>query len=695
MALVRSRGVSVLTTIAIQIVLAVGTMLGHQLISDPAHLSALGHLGETFSAGARHLDDYSSPAPARFHDVASFLLGCGLLLWLAVETLACTLRRAALAGFPLLLALTVPITVLVDRLPLWVLAGCLLGYLLMIACDHATRTNAWGRRVHTDSRGTSGVLPGAGLVVITLGCALLLAAALPLGQGLSQAQGSRQAGGDINLGSPMIDLHRDLVLRTHTPMITARTNDADPSYLTLTVLDEFTGNQWKTSARVLPPTNSVNGNFPGAPGISPTQAGTDTNWSFALAHTLRTRWLPVPAPVLQLRVPDGDWRYDSRTLDVADVSPSGSSGGLVYTARAFHPDYSAQSLNAAGPPVGDLLDGMTNLPTNFPAVIRRKAKEVTQGASTEFNKLVALQQWFRETGGFRYSTEPGPGSGMALLARFVTTDKVGYCEQFAAAMAVMGRSLGIPSRVVVGFLRPTGKAPSPDSVEFTSDDLHAWPQFYFAGYGWITFDPTPPSRTGAAPSYARHQVHDTTPQSQPTQTAKPLPAPTKAPAPKTTTPQSGSTHDSDHAVPWWLAIPVLLIAAAAIPNLVRRAQRRRRLRQEAALDFAIGCWEELRATAADLDIVWPERGTIRSTLQEIASLSTEPDARRELFWLAGLLERVWYAPAPAVSTTERERALAAVTTWREEMRAAASPRAAGRARWLPASIRDRSRVLTQ
>ena len=695
MALVRSRGISAIATTLIAIALALGTLAGYQVALDPSHWSALGQLGDVFPAGARHLDDYSSPAPARFHDVATFLFGCGLLLWLAIDTLACTLRRAALAGFPLLLALTVPITVLVDRLPLWVLVGCLLGYLLMVACNHALVTNAWGRLITTRSRTAGGVLPGFLLVVVTLACALLLAAALPLGQGLSQQQGGRRAGGSLDLGSPLLDLHRDLVLRTHTPMITATTNDPDPAYLTLTVLDQFTGNEWKSSARVLPPANSVNGNFPGAPGISPTQAGTDTNWAFVLASTLRTRWLPIPAPVVRLQVPKGDWRYDSRTLDVADVAPASSSGGLAYSADAFHPDYSSQALNAAGPPVGDLLDGMTDLPPKLPAVIGRKAKEVTRGADTEFNKLVALQQWFRETGGFRYSTEPGPGSGMALLARFITTDKVGYCEQFAAAMAVMARSLGIPSRVVVGFLRPTGKAPAKGAIEFTSDDLHAWPQFYFAGYGWITFDPTPASRTGSAPSYARHQVKRTETPSQPAPTPATVPTPTKAPTPKTATHQTDTASDTGHSVPWWLAAPVLLIVAAAVPNLVRRSQRRRRLRREEAIDFAIGCWEELRATATDLDLVWPERGTIRSTLQEIASLSSDPTARRELLWLSELLERVWYAPMPVLDAGDRQRAIAAVDAWHAEMAAAASPRAVGRARWLPSSIRDRSRVLTR
>lgn len=691
MALVRDRGLPTAAVIGLECLLAAGVLVGYQVITDPAHWSALHHLGETLTGGAHHLDDYSSPAPARLHDIGTFLLACALLLWAAVDTLGCTLRRPALTGFPLLLALTVPITVLDGRLPVWVLCGCIGSYLLVIATAHALHSATWGRAITAGMRRAPTAMPALGLVAVTLGCALVVSAALPLGHGISHAQGARDAGSDLDLGSPMLDLRRNLVQRTHTPMVTASTDDPDPSYLTLTVLDQFTGKTWRASPRILPPTNSVNGEFPEDPGLSPTQAGENTSWTFALAPTLRTRWLPIPTPVTKIRVLEGDWRYDARTLDVADVSSSGSSGGLEYTVNAFHPHFSAQMLDEAGPPVGPDTDGMTGLPKTLPAVIARTTRTVTRGAGTELNQLVALQRWFRESGGFRYSTRPAPGSGMALLARFITTDKVGYCEQFAAAMAVMARTLGIPSRVVVGFLRPTGRAPSRNAVEFTSDDLHAWPEFYFAGAGWVRFDPTPGTRSGTAPAYTQHLVRhqSTLPQAVPTR------APTKRPSPHpATAPQqdTGST-GSGGSVPWWLVIPVLLVLACAVPALLRGAQRRSRLHRESAADLMIGCWEELRASALDLGLAWPSHGTIRSTLLEVGSHSADPAAGRELRWLAGVLERIWYAPSIDLTDADRARAVAVVETWRRELAAAVTPRAVNRARWLPASLLDRSQVL--
>ena len=65
-------------------------------------------------------------------------------------------------------------------------------------------------------------------------------------------------------------------------------------------------------------------------------------------------------------------------------------------------------------------------------------------------------------------------------------------------MAMMARVVGIPSRVSVGFLPGDRDG---DSWEVSIRDMHAWPELYFAGYGWVRFEPTPASVTGAAPSW--------------------------------------------------------------------------------------------------------------------------------------------------------------------------------------------------
>ncbi|PYV16326.1 MAG: hypothetical protein DMG21_12045, partial [Acidobacteria bacterium] len=77
--------------------------------------------------------------------------------------------------------------------------------------------------------------------------------------------------------------------------------------------------------------------------------------------------------------------------------------------------------------------------------------------------------------------------------------KAGYCEYFAAAMAVMLRTVGIPTRIVNGFQTGVYNALGHDYV-VRARDAHSWVEVYFNGFGWIPFDPTPPdpNETGAA-----------------------------------------------------------------------------------------------------------------------------------------------------------------------------------------------------
>jgi hypothetical protein len=101
---------------------------------------------------------------------------------------------------------------------------------------------------------------------------------------------------------------------------------------------------------------------------------------------------------------------------------------------------------------------------------------------------------------FTYSLDVPALRGDDALQRFVLEDRVGYCEYFATAMAVMLRASGIPARVAVGFLPgAVTLAADPeagrDLTEFTvsTEDAHAWVEVLFPGYGWVTFEPTPRS----------------------------------------------------------------------------------------------------------------------------------------------------------------------------------------------------------
>ena len=197
---------------------------------------------------------------------------------------------------------------------------------------------------------------------------------------------------------------------------------------------------------------------------------------------------------------------------------------------------------------------MTALPDNLPAVVEQRAKEVTRGATSNFEKAVALQDWFRHDGGFRYSLSQRDGSGMDLLADFITNDRVGYCEQFAAAMAAMGRTLGIPSRVVVGFLHGTEQQDG--RILYTSDDRHAWPEMYFSGVGWVRFEPTPSQRAGATPAWTRQDLGIADPSAAPSDISTPRDKPETSAAAA----EHKNTKSDGSSVPLW---PVVALGCPA------------------------------------------------------------------------------------------------------------------------------------
>lgn len=684
-------------------VLVIGTWFAPGHVPSP---HALDQLATTMHRGSDELDRYVSPAPARFTAVAPFLTGCTALLALGIDLLACGLRRPPLAGLPLLLAVTVPISVLTQRLSPWVFMAVAALFLALIAAQHDEQLRGWGRPVDRSGDPTDAMaseparrprrLVAAKIGAVTIAAGLLLPLAVPVGEaGFGIGGGHGGDGGNgvqgTTLVNPLIELHSALLRESHTPMVYVHTNDTDPSYLQLTVLDQFTPTEWKPGPRQLPPGNAVDDGLPPPSGIGPDQGGSSSRWQLRLADTFVTTWLPTPSPAFSIEVP-GDWRYDPTTLDVSNVGRHDASEGLRYRATAFTPSYDAAALAAAGTPVGSAVSGMTDLPRGLPRVIRQRAHQVTAGATTEYAQVVALQRWFRSTGGFRYSTKPAPGSGMTLLANFITTDKVGYCEQFAAAMAVMARVLGIPSRIVVGYLRPTGAIGGTGNYLFTSDDLHAWPQFYFAGSGWVTFDPTPAVRTGTVPTYANGQVrtHHNVPSSK--ASAVPSTRPTTSARHPAPTPGAASSPGAAPTSYWWAWTLLVLVALAlaAAPALLRVRQRHRRLAATDAVGLASGAWLELRATALDHRIGWAEGRSPRQALALLRSRVTSDVAMvADLDRLCAFVERARYGRTLVASEAEVAEIRRIVEEWLTLIRTQVSPATARRARLLPPTILER------
>ena len=124
-------------------------------------------------------------------------------------------------------------------------------------------------------------------------------------------------------------------------------------------------------------------------------------------------------------------------------------------------------------------------------------EDITASAPSNYDKAVALEQYLSTH--FGYTLELPRTLPPDPLANFLFERKKGHCEYFASSMAVMLRSLRIPSRIVTGFRGGEFNDLTGQYVVRASD-AHSWVEAYFPGSGWISFDPTPagslPTRTG-------------------------------------------------------------------------------------------------------------------------------------------------------------------------------------------------------
>lgn len=127
--------------------------------------------------------------------------------------------------------------------------------------------------------------------------------------------------------------------------------------------------------------------------------------------------------------------------------------------------------------------------------IPKLAQDVTSHEATPYDKAAALERYLQTAFGYTLQLPRTPPRDP--LADFLFERKQGHCEYFASAMAVMLRTLDIPSRVVNGF-RTSEFNDLTGNYVVRASSAHSWVEAYFAGAGWVAFDPTP---AAAAPEH--------------------------------------------------------------------------------------------------------------------------------------------------------------------------------------------------
>ncbi|WP_143220808.1 transglutaminaseTgpA domain-containing protein, partial [Actinomadura sp. CNU-125] len=341
--------------------------------------------------------------------------------------------------------------------------------------------------------------------------AVVLPAAVPGLQprGIFDLRGG--AGGDtrtVTTPDPLVSLKRELTELDDSTVLTYRTEDPiGPGYLRLYALDRFDGDRWTYSPLRSGPDDRLRDGdrLPDPPGLTFGGSRRITTRVSVRDEVRDMTFLPLPYAPQRVSV-DGDWRVDPESLMIYSLRDS--AGGRTYTVESVLPQPTGEELENAGSYPAEIVRRYTDLPEGVPPQVRQLTRRVTSGASTVHDQAVQLQRWFTDTGGFVYDLRaPAPKRGSDLLD-FLLHSKRGYCEQFAASMALMARILGIPARVAMGYT--AGVQSGPDEWTVRSRDAHAWPELYFPGSGWVRFEPTPSGiqgqGTATAPGYSTPEV---------------------------------------------------------------------------------------------------------------------------------------------------------------------------------------------
>ncbi len=177
----------------------------------------------------------------------------------------------------------------------------------------------------------------------------------------------------------------------------------------------------------------------------------------------------------------------------------------TYTLVSHMPAASGEALRQAEESYSLDLAAYTSVPDTLSDRVKELAEQITAEADNDYDRAKAVETYLRET--FPYTNQPDISKGESedFVDRFLFEIKEGYCDYYSTAMAVMLRTLDIPTRWVKGYTSGTNQLEiygyegaidrytDPNGAGeylIRNSDAHSWVEVYFEGYGWIPFEPT-------------------------------------------------------------------------------------------------------------------------------------------------------------------------------------------------------------
>lgn len=621
--------------------------------------------GELAADGLTSIADQSIPADPVPGIVFLVTIGSATLAML-LDYIAFLLKRPALVGAALLGVILVPTFFSSGQYdPIFFFLTAIAYLLILYIGLGEVRTG-----------GAIGV-GAAGLAV-----ALILPLLLPPVAEVDQEEGGPGFAVGVNA---FITLGDNLRNRGDARVLTYTTTSSRGVYLTVSVIDSFNGERWGPSVPVTRTDAGVE-QIGAIPGLTNENVEVVESSTQVTIVNMGGHWLPTPYAPRSIVGADANWTFDAESLEID--SPTESARGEVYEVRSALPDPTVEQLRAAGDTVS-IDERFLAVPTSLPDIVAETAEQVTASATNNFDQAIALQNYFL-SGEFVYS-ETAPvdegydGTSAGVVAEFLEK-KSGYCVHFALAMTLMARTLGIPSRLVIGFTPGEFTRSNDDGPDFfavTTQNLHAWPELWFEGVGWMRFEPT--VGLGETPEFGQSDNPDT-PDPLPTSTG--TVAPTRTPtATATATPTVTPTFGGDTGpstinttIPR-ITISILVGAAIVVlllpllPVLVRAARRARRYWRVRRTGAAVEAWTELNDTAVDLG--WNAATTTPRQFAELVQRGMSKETTAALARLVAAVEVTAFSRDRGRSTLADlravRRAMWKVSTRNERLRAVLTP----------------------
>jgi len=642
------------------------------------------NLASLVPAAAQHMREQAAPMEPNSGVTFLLVVAVGAIA-VMTDLMAATLRRVVWTLAPLVTLYLVPALGLIGDVGTVNFVLLAVGYLGILVAEGMNSTGRWTRGLtHDSSQGIGSAEPVVVRAALLIGVPALILSIIAglLVPTLSLAgwgSGGRGNQGPLQLTDPTADLRRNLNQPDDQVILRYRTDAPGGQYLRLASLPLFNSSGFQnTNIKV------STGALPDPPGLTAEPRITRTTSVQIGDVNMPSGYLLTPYAPTTFTA-QGDWVYDPNSLVIISAERTGRQlRNMSYTVNSVEvaPDGGRLAAAGSGRPADATLT--TSVPDDLPKEIVDLTREIIRDADTPALRAAAIQAYLRSPQ-FTYSTEPQPGTGYDALLRFLTRDRTGYCEQFAAAMAVMARIAQIPTRFAVGFL-PGDKVG--DYWEVSVHDFHSWPELYFAGEGWVRYEPTP--SVGVPPPWSipnssnNGEQPTDVPSSSATESSSTGPTESIAPSESTGPITDTATVSTGQIV----TVVVLLLAALIVlallvaPAMLRVRLRRRRLGTAGTpAEQVEAAWSELRDTKLDLRASWPN-GSPRMIAREVGSDLESEDAAA-MGRLGTLVERARYSRSfddrgqvrevPELAEQIRS-ALLAPHAWTRRLPAALAPR---------------------